>query len=426
MRADRSNDWELPEKYTGKGAMVENLNQPREYDAVLGGQTKTPANAAVLGGIEGIKRRLASAVEEHRIAALKDAPKYGEAGLDLVIQALQDESRQVKWAAYRLLRERAEPRVKQILQEYNPWRPFERLYTFGWHSDWVKSVAISPDGQTLVSGSRDKTIKVWNLHTGKLSRNFAGHSDTVETVAISPDGHIIVSGSRDKTIKVWNLHTGKLSRNFAGHSDTVETVAISADGHIIVSGSHDKTIKVWNLHTGELIRTLAGHPDQVYCVAISADGQIIVSGGSEETIKVWNLHTGELIRTIGEHLWWVNSADGHSHNVVKTVAISPDGQTFVSGSDDATIKVWNLHTGKLIRTLAGHSYWVNTVAISADEHIIVSGSRDKTIKVWNLHTGELERTLAGHSNSVYCVAISPDGQTLVSGSREEIIVWGVR
>ena len=384
MRADRSNDWELPEKYTGKGAMVENLNQPREYDAVLGGQTKTPANAAVLGGIEGIKRRLASAVEEHRIAALKDAPKYGEAGLDLVIQALQNESRQVMWAAYRLLRERAEPRVKQILQEYNPWRPFERLYTFGWHSDWVKSVAISPDG------------------------------------------HIIVSGSRDKTIKVWNLHTGKLSRNFAGHSDTVETVAISADGHIIVSGSHDKTIKVWNLHARELIRTLVGHSDQVYCVAISADGQIIVSGGSEETIKVWNLHTGELIRTIGEHLWWVNSADGHSHNVVKTVAISADGQTFVSGSDDATIKVWNLHTGKLIRTLAGHSYWVNTVAISADEHIIVSGSRDKTIKVWNLHTGELERTLAGHSNSVYCVAISPDGQTLVSGSREEIIVWGVR
>ena len=322
--------------------MVENLNQPSEYDAVLGGQAKTPANAAVLGGIEGIKRRLASAVEEHRIAALKDAPKYGEAGLELVIQALQNESRQVMWAAYRLLRERAEPRVKQILQEYNPWRLFERLYTFCWHSDWVKSVAISPDGQTLVSGSRDKTIKVWNLHTGKLSRNFAGHSDTVETVAISADGHIIVSGSRDKTIKVWNLHTR------------------------------------------ELIRTLAGHSDQVYCVAISADGQIIVSGGSEETIKVWNLHTGELIRTIGEHLWWVNSADGHSHNVVKTVAISPDGQTFVSGSDDGTIRVWNLHTGKLIRTLAGHS------------------------------------------NSVYCVAISPDGQTLVSGSREEIIVWGVR
>jgi COMPASS component SWD3 len=113
-----------------KGAMVENLNQPREYDAVLGGQAKTPANAAVLGGIEGIKRRLASAVEEHRIAALKDAPKYGEAGLDLVIQALQNESRQVESAAYRLLRERAEPRVKQILQEYNPWRLFERLYTF--------------------------------------------------------------------------------------------------------------------------------------------------------------------------------------------------------------------------------------------------------------------------------------------------------
>jgi hypothetical protein len=107
--------------------VAENPYQPREYDAVLGGHNLAPAGSLVLGGIEGVKNRLSSAVEEQRIAALQDAIKYGEAGLDLVIQALQDESEQVEKAAYRLLRERVEPRVKQILQGYNPWRLFEYL-----------------------------------------------------------------------------------------------------------------------------------------------------------------------------------------------------------------------------------------------------------------------------------------------------------
>jgi WD40 repeat protein len=98
----------------------------------------------------------------------------------------------------------------------------------------------------------------------------------------------------------------------------------------------------------------------------------------------------------------------------------------VSGSSDNTIKIWDLYTGKLRSTLAGHSQVVSSVAISLDGHIIVSGSWDKTIKIWNLHTGKLRSTLKGHSQEVYSVAISPDGQTIVSGSDGEIQVWGVR
>ncbi|MEZ2286042.1 protein kinase [Microcoleus sp.] len=241
------------------------------------------------------------------------------------------------------------------------------------HSDWVRSVAISPDGQTLVSGGGDNTIKIWNLATGNLIRTLSGHSSTVFSVAISPDGQTLVSGSVDKTIKIWNLATGNLIRTLSGHSSTVFSVAISPDGQTLVSGSYDNTIKIWNLATGNLIRTLSGHSYSVPDVAISPDGQTLVSGSVDDTIKIWNLATGNLIRTLS----------GHSYSVY-SVAISPDGQTLVSGGGDNTIKIWNLATGNLIRTLSGHSNSVRSVAISPDGQTLVSGSDDKTIKIWRV------------------------------------------
>ncbi|MEG4326884.1 serine/threonine-protein kinase [Microcoleus sp. herbarium5] len=282
------------------------------------------------------------------------------------------------------------------------------------HSKWVQSVAISPDGQTLVSGSEDRTIKIWNLATGNLIRTLSGHSIWVRSVAISPDGQTLVSGGGDKTITIWNLATGNLIGTLSGHSDSVSSVAISPDGQTLVSGSEDKTIKIWNLAAGNLIRTLSGHSNSVLSVAISPDGQTLVSGSEDNTIKIWNLATGNLIRT-----------SGHSDSVL-SVAISPDGQTLVSGSWDKTIKIWNLATGNLIRT-SGHSDPVWSVAISPDGQTLVSsGSVDKTIKIWNLATGNLIRTLSGHSNDVISVAISPDGQTLVSGSFDDTIkIWRV-
>ncbi|MCT7966362.1 serine/threonine protein kinase [Laspinema sp. D1] len=285
--------------------------------------------------------------------------------------------------------------------------------TLAGHSGWVWSVAISPDGQTLVSASNDKTIKIWNLANGNLIRTLAGHSRLVNSVAISPDGQTLVSGSADGTIKIWNLSNGELIRTLAGHSNSVSSVAISPDGQTFVSGSYDNTIKIWNLANGELIGTLAGHSSYVYSVAISPDGQTLVSGSHDNTIKIWNLANGELIGTLA----------GHS-SYVYSVAISPDGQTFVSGSYDKTIKIWNLSNGNLIRTLAGHSSYVYSVTISPDGQTLVSGSWDNTIKIWNLSNGNLIHTLAGHSDYVSFVAISPDGQTIVSGSQDGTInIW---
>ncbi|AKG23018.1 serine/threonine-protein kinase [Calothrix sp. 336/3] len=283
------------------------------------------------------------------------------------------------------------------------------------HSGYVVSVAISPDTKTLVSGSGDNTIKLWDLKTGKEIRTVPGHSDSINSVAISPDGKTLVSGSGYKDIKLWDLKTGKEIRTLTGHSDNVSSVAITPDGKTIVSGSWDNTIKLWDLETGKEIRTFRGHSD-IRSIAISPDGKTLASGHVDNTVKLWNLETGEKTRTL----------TGHS-GFVFSVAISPDGKTLVSGSADNTIRLWNLYTGEKIRTLEGHSNWVSSVAISPDGKTIVSGSRDKTIKLWNLETKEEIRTLKGHSNKVSSIAISPNSQIIVSGSDDETIkIWRLK
>jgi TonB family protein len=289
------------------------------------------------------------------------------------------------------------------------------LQTLSGHSYSVISVAYSPDGQTLASGSSDKTIELWNVKTGNLLQTLFGHSNWVNSVAYSPDGQTLASGSRDKTIKLWNVKTGNRLQTLPGHSDSVRSVVYSLDGQTLASGSDDKTIKIWDVKTGNLLQTLPGHSSSVWSVAYSPDGQTLASGSGDKTIKIWDVKTGNLLQTL----------PGHSSSVW-SVAYSPDGQTLASGSGDKTIKLWDVKTGNLLQTLSGHSIWVNSVAYSPDGQTLASGSGDKTIKLWDVKTGNLLQTFTGHSDSVNSVAYSPDGQTLASGSGDKTIkIWEV-
>ena len=210
------------------------------------------------------------------------------------------------------------------------------------HSDPVWSVAISPDGQLLASGSLDETIKIWNLGSGELLHDLTGYSNPVRSVAFSPDGQLLASGSLNK-IEIWNLESGKLLRTLNGHSDPVMSVAISPDRQLLASGSDDKTIKIWNLGSGELLHDLTGYSNPVRSVAISPDGQLLASGSWDGTIKIWNLESGKLLRTLS----------GHS-SLVWSVAFSPDGQTIASGggcsfsecNKDYDIRIWGGRGGE--------------------------------------------------------------------------------
>jgi WD40 repeat protein len=205
------------------------------------------------------------------------------------------------------------------------------LHTFKGHTKYVSSVAISPDGQTLVSGSDDHTIKLWNLPTGQVAHTLTNHTEAVFSIAISPDGQTLVSASSDHTIKIWALSSGKELRTLTGHIEAVSSVAISPDGLILVSASWDRTIKVWELSTGEELRTLIDHTKYISNVAISPDGLTLVSASWDRTIKIWKLSTGRELRTLTGHTSYVTS-----------IAISPNGLTLVSGSQDHTLIVWGV------------------------------------------------------------------------------------
>ena len=196
--------------------------------------------------------------------------------------------------------------------------PWKCAHTLTGHSNWVFSIAISPDGQTLASGSSDKTIKIWHLSTGKLLHTLTEHSEWVRSVVFSPDGQILVSGSDDKTIKIWNLATGQLLRTLTGHSAPVWSVAISPDGQTLASGSQDKTIKIWHLGIEQLLHVLKGHSNWVNSVAFSPDRQTIASGSYDKTIKLWQLRTGKQLATLTGH-----------HSYIWCIAFSPDGETLV-------------------------------------------------------------------------------------------------
>jgi WD40 repeat protein/cytidylate kinase len=284
------------------------------------------------------------------------------------------------------------------------------------HIEGVLCVAVSPDGQHIVSGSQDKTVRVWNAQTGDQVAVLEGHSKSVSSASFSPDTQQIVSGSWDKTVRVWNAQTGDKGAVLEGHGDRVTSASFSPDGQQIVSGSHDDTVRVWNAQTGNQLAVLEGHSHWVNSTLFSSDGEKIVSGSRDKTVRVWNAQTGNQLAVLEGHSTYVSSA-----------SFSPDGQQIVSASWDKSVRVWNAQAGDQVAVLEGHSEGVTSASFSPGRQQIVSGSRDKTIRVWNAQTGDQLAVLEGHRYAVKSASFSPDGQQIVSGSVDNTVrVWNAQ
>jgi WD40 repeat protein len=226
----------------------------------------------------------------------------------------------------------------------------QQLMQLQGHDGGVLSVAFSPDGSKIVSGSDDKTIRVWDASTGiKMLPPLRGHDDSIWSVAFSPDGSKIVSGSSDKTIRVWDASTGvEMLPPLRGHDGMILSVAFSPNGSKIISGSSDKTIRFWDAST--VLPPLRG----ILC-RIPPDGSKIVSGSKDKTIRVWDASTGvEMLPPLRGH-----------DDSIWSVAFSPDGSKIISGSKDKTIRVWDASTGvEMLPPLRGHDDWIWSVAFS--------------------------------------------------------------
>jgi WD40 repeat protein len=299
---------------------------------------------------------------------------------------------------------------------------FERVEKIIEITSPVGAVAFSPDGHCLVSGSADKTLRLWDAQTGQpIGEPLRGHEGSVLSVAFSPDGTRLVSGSDDETLRLWDVQTRQpLGLPLRGHERWVSSVAFSSDGCRLVSGSADKTIRLWDVQTGQpLGAPLQGHEGWVSSVAFSPDGTRLVSGSHDQTLRLWDAQTGQpLGESLRGHEGWVLS-----------VAFNPDGRRLVSGSADKTLRLWDAQTGQpLGESLRGHEGWVLSVAFSPDGCRLSSGSDDETLRLWDVQTGlPLGEPLRGHGGSVSSLACSRDGRRLVSGSADKTLrLWDVQ
>ncbi|MGV8058169.1 MAG: caspase family protein [Smithellaceae bacterium] len=268
----------------------------------------------------------------------------------------------------------------------------------------VNSIVFSPDGKQALSGG-DKTVKLWDVETGREIRTFTGHVAYVSSVSLSPDQRHAISGGMDRKIILWDLSTGRLVKTFTGHKSGVFSVAFAPDGRTFVSGSQDKTLKLWDMQTGREIRTFSGHQNVVRSVAFSPDGRVIASGSWDGSILLWDSATGREIKTLRGHDKGINS-----------VSFAPDGKHIISGSSDNTVKIWNVAAGTQSQLFTGHVGQVNSVAFSANGKYALSGGQDKTLRLWDINKGTQLISLAVYE-PVFSVAFSSDNKHVLSGSR---------
>lgn len=374
----------------------------------------------------------------------------------------------------------------------------ESLRVMEGHERGVSCAAISGSGRFAVSGSDDKTLRRWDLTTGECTLTLNGHEAEVSAVVITSDERFAISQGRDRTLRIWDLTSGVCLRTIERASRADGSLAVSPDSRFVLSGGDDKALSLWYLGKLEGLRLplvieqvqeaetqhahasdfsvlkervlecmrldnwrgaaeylqrvrafpgyerhpevmdlweevglkgvrkalngcwlksiLRGHDDWVSSVAISPGGKYGLSGSDDGTLRLWEIRSGESVRVF----------EGHKGRV-SSVAISPKGKLALSGGHDGTLRLWSVGTGESLGVISGHTDWVCSVAVSPDGRLALSGSDDGTLRLWDLSTRECLRVIEGTGHGVRSVAFSPDGRFALAGSDDSIpSLWDLR
>ncbi len=345
------------------------------------------------------------------------------------------------------------------------WDPTtgKELLTLCCHAQDVWGIAFSPDGTRIATSSYDKTAKVWDATTGKELLTVCCHNMEVTGVAFSPDGARLATSSLDKTAKVWDISTalntgaatGKELFTMTGHNGGVGGIVYTLDGKRLATSSWndepENSARIWDAENGKLLLTLTGHTSSLWDITASPDGKRVATGSADGTARIWDSNSGQLLTTI------------FSPGINLRIAFSPDGKQLVTGATD--VRIWDIATGQLVQTLAGHTGEVWGAFFSPDGIHLATGSRDGTARVWDISpagsrdwltfapagshlvysadgtrlansssgntakildalTGKELLTLSGHTNTIRSVAFSPDGTRLATASVDQTVkVW---
>jgi YD repeat-containing protein len=284
------------------------------------------------------------------------------------------------------------------------------------HTDEVRALSFSPDGQWLASASKDRTIRVWNPQTDETIQTLHGNQGGIEALACDGHGRLLAAASTDGTVTIWNLEQGKCSALLRGHSGPVSAVALSADGKFAVSGSEDGTVKLWEVSSSSAIKSLNANTGKVFTLALSRDGRWLAWGGETNVIHIWNVDNSQEVA-----LW-----EG-SNTHVRCLAYSTDSSRLASGGFGKWVEIWDVSSGQKLYSLAGHGDTVEGLAFDSHDERLASSCRDGTVKVWDAVAGREILTMneeVGQSvDAIYrAVCFHPNGRQLAATGND----WSIR
>jgi WD40 repeat protein len=314
-----------------------------------------------------------------------------------------------------------EPKDERIYPRTEP------VLTIKGHTDWITQIRLAPDGKSLVTGSRDKTIRFWGTESGKETAKIAGLASGVLALALSPDGTKVATTSgkwlKDKQawvgeIDLFDVKSGKQIATIKGHSEPILAIAFHPQGEQIVTASEDGSARVWEVATGKELLLLKGHTGPVAAVAYSPSGDLIATGGEDKTVKLWSAKDGKEIRSEKKH-----------DRRVDAVAFSPDGKLLVAGGQDGTVTIWETVLGdgatvpvRTFKTGEG----VLAVALSPDGAKLAAAGWGNAVQIWDTKSGKELGGLAGHERPISSVVFNLAGDRVISASLDQTVcVWDV-
>ncbi len=359
----------------------------------------------------------------HGVERVADAARLYERAVAQARQAL--ESGDLPAAAARLRLARSQPGYARHAQALDAWMDLylwlpRRTLSAGWeggtfigHRAAVTSLAMNLDGGRALSGSKDRTLRLWEVPSGRCLKTLRGHEGTVWAAFLSADGRRALSGSADGTVRLWSTSSGRCLRTFTGHEGAVWSVLLTADGTFALSAGWDRTIRLWEVATGRCLRTLEAHEKEINRISLSLDERRLASASWDGTVAVWDVIKGKCLLRL----------EGHE-GPVWSVAWTPDATQVLSSSEDRTLRLWDVSGDRRLRVLKEHTWQVPSACLSADGRHAVSGGWDRTVKVWDVDAGACLRTFEGHADKVNAVCLTADGRHVLSGGEDATLrLW---
>ena len=280
------------------------------------------------------------------------------------------------------------------------------------HSQAITRVIYSPDGKMLVSGSQDKTIKLWPLDGGRIRYTLPGYEGPVHDLSLRREGQTVIAACGDKVLRWWDLSSRKMHRlgRMGAHSGPILTVAFSPDGEKVISAGVDRTVKLWQFSTGKVLTTVEGYSEPLSLIAVSPTGTTFITNGEGKTARIRSIQTGQSLR-------WL-SLD----SPLRVATFSPDGQQIATATTTRLI-LWQVNSAQPIHDLSGETRPISALAFSPRGDLLAA-SCGSQIKLWQVETGEPLPCLSEGHERITSLAWHPNGEELLGGRGDgSIQVW---